>query len=668
MENTQTLLDEDKTIISKKIDNTNDHIAQEKLIGKCFNERYLIESKIGTGGMSDVYRAIDLHLKNAGIEEPYVAIKILQTQFASMEDAQQILINEALQTQKLSHPNIIRVYDVNSDGQYYFMVMEWLDGESLDQIISSSKPIGISFQKTQGIFSQIGAALSYAHENGLVHTDLKPSNIFLTRKGQIKIFDFGVARSLQINEDEYAIQNKSTSTALNGHTPAYASLEQLNGGVPCPQDDIFAFSCIIYELLTSKHPYNRVAANKVDLTKGKSPKPKNISLNHWFALKKGLALKKIDRVDNVDELIASLSTRLFPKIAASVAILAICGFAGNTYYQQHMQINALTQRLDKSDQHIEKIENYETLSASELLQNIDQISTDNAFAAQSLLRQHQQDIIDIFDDKIKNAPTVGDGKYKDYAAVNALIAEANNYYPDSLRLQKLQTEQVTARATIVTALIEKLDQLLQQGRYDETGDDSIESLLKDLSIVVPEEQYVATSDAFKLFEKNFNKALAKKDYQELNSLIKVGDLVFYNYKGAEDIIAKSKEMASAVNQLTAYEAYRKKSPGNAIFPYSAAATFYKQDIDKLEQKLSVAQNYNTFMEIDSEIANFAKKFPKNFTPLVALQKQEASYLFTYANKLMEIRSFARAKILVKRGNVLLKDLEDLDTVAVSSNN
>ncbi|WP_025564935.1 serine/threonine-protein kinase [Psychromonas sp. SP041] len=655
MKNSEHSSNDDKTIITKKNIITPKNISNSNLINKCFNERYLIESQIGTGGMSDVYRAVDLHLKQAGVTEPFVAIKVLQTQFSDMPDAQQILINEALQTQKLSHPNIIRVYDVNSDGDYHFMVMEWLDGESLDQVVNSSKPLGISFEKTKTIITQIASALSYAHQEGLIHTDLKPSNIFLTRSGNIKIFDFGVARSLNL-EDEYAIQDNASNTGLNGHTPAYASLEQLNEETTCEQDDIFAFSCIIYELLSSKHPYNRIAANKVNLQTSKLVKPKNISLYHWSSLKKGLALKKADRIEKVDELISMLSKRLFPKLTITFAIIAVSVLAGKTYYQQHENIKLLTNELQINNQQAIEVDSLLVLDASELLTKIDQIKLENNLIAQALLRQRQQELISVFEQKIEDAPTVGHGKYKNHAAVNKILKQGLEYYPDSLRLQEIQEQQETSRQAIITALIEKLDRLLIQGRYDEIGDNSVTTLLSDLSLLIPNEQYIATSEAFNLFEKKFNTALTNKNYNELNELIKTGELVFYNYKGAKEIIAFSKQMTSAVSELSKYAEDVKNSPDKAIFPKASAAIFYKKDIESLEKQLSEARSFNTYIAIDKKIAQFAKQFPVNFEPLVALQRQVASNLFTYANKLMEIKSFTKAKFLIKRGNTLLRDL------------
>ncbi|MEG3753056.1 serine/threonine-protein kinase [Psychromonas arctica] len=659
MENTISPDNDDKTVISKKGINLEINQKASNLIGKCFSQRYLIESQIGAGGMSDVYRAVDLTLKDAGIEDAFVAIKVLQKQFSEMKDAQKILINEALQTQKLSHPNIIRVYDIKSDGNYHFMVMEWLDGESLDQVINSSKPVGTPFVKTKKIIDQIGSALNYAHQEGLIHTDLKPSNIFLTRKGNIKIFDFGVSKLLNEDEDnEYVLQNNDQDTALNGHTPAYASFEQLNGDSPTQQDDVFSFACIIYELLSSKHPYKRTAANKVNKSSFTLVKPKNISLSHWSVLKRGLAINKAERLNTIDELVTPFSSKVSTKILAGALLLAVVGYSANAFYQQSTEIEKLTSTISEYDQETKTFNSYGSLPASEFLAKADEIKESNFLIAQALFRQHHDELITLYDEKIQNAPKLSNNKFKDYAKVNTILAEAFTYYPDSFRLKEIQKQQETSRETTINAIVEKLDQLLIQGRYSEAGDNNIKNLFSDLSLLLlPGEEYVATEKAFALFQRKFNLAIDKKDFKTLDELIRVGDIAFYNYPEADKVIASSKKMASAVNALAKYAADYKKSPENAVYPHEEATLFYKKEINDMSEELSKARNYNAYIAVGRKINRFAQQFPKDFQPIIDLKRQEASDFFAYSNRLMEIRSFIRAKNLINRGNAILKELD-----------
>ncbi len=173
-----------------------------------------------------------------------------------------MLIREAQQTQKLSHPNIIRVYDFGVDGDIYFLVMEYVDGETLESLIQRSRPDGLRYNAALSILNQTLDALSYAHSLGVVHADLKPANVILTSEGKVKLLDFGVSKTQQLKHDQYAAKRKSQDTDTLGYTPNYASLDILSGKEPKFSDDLFAFFCITFELLSCKHPYGRTPADE----------------------------------------------------------------------------------------------------------------------------------------------------------------------------------------------------------------------------------------------------------------------------------------------------------------------------------------------------------------------------------------------------------------------
>lgn len=179
------------------------------LIGQTVKNRYEIESILGHGGLCDVYLAKDKILESSGSESPYVALKVLQKEFASQPETARMLIREAQQTQRLSHPNVIRVFDFGVDGDIYFLVMEYIDGETLESLIQRSRPNGLKYHAMLSILNQILDALSYAHSLGVVHADLKPANVILTSEGHVKLLDFGVSKTHQIKHDQYAAKRKT---------------------------------------------------------------------------------------------------------------------------------------------------------------------------------------------------------------------------------------------------------------------------------------------------------------------------------------------------------------------------------------------------------------------------------------------------------------------------
>lgn len=158
----------------------NKSVINSNLIGQTVKNRYEIESILGHGGLCDVYLAKDKILESSGSESPYVALKVLQKEFASQPETARMLIREAQQTQRLSHPNVIRVFDFGVDGDIYFLVMEYIDGETLESLIQRSRPNGLKYHAMLSILNQILDALSYAHSLGVVHADLKPANVILT--------------------------------------------------------------------------------------------------------------------------------------------------------------------------------------------------------------------------------------------------------------------------------------------------------------------------------------------------------------------------------------------------------------------------------------------------------------------------------------------------------
>lgn len=652
MDNTHsnTSIADDKTVVAGISPHKTS--ATMNIIGKCLKNRYLIESQIGSGGMSDIYRAKDLHLESSGISEPYVAIKVLLQQFSSIPEAKQILIKEARKTQQLSHPNIIRVYDVDSHDDCHFIVMEWLDGETLDQVIKRSKPMGIPFKGAYNLIQQIGEALVYAHKVGIVHTDLKPSNIILTRQGDIKVFDFGVARALQLNFDKYAVQkNSDHSSPLSGFTPAYASFEQIEGQDPCPADDIFAFSCIIYELLSCKHPYQRIAANKVDLKKSPLKKPNHLNSFLWPTLKKGLAIKKEQRCDSIQKIISQFSNKVWPKVLAVAASILIVATAVQVYQTQESNIVNLKTIIALTDSENGKLSAFKNLSTLELLGQLDNIPTEQRLLKQGLLREHRQSIINIVEKRILNVPKGINNIYKNYDKIDLIITDALTIFPDSLRLKQLQNEASNSRISTIDALSERLNLLLVQGRYNELADNSIKKIINDLSFINPRFKFQPEEEVFTIYSDNFNLALKNHNVDRITILINVGELAFPYHAGAKPLLEVGKNMKLSVNKLTSYN--EKVSAGKAAkYPYKAAEIFYKTTFEQFNYDLAVITQPKELILIDGIIAKLEHQLPLDFSPLVAIKKKMAASYLNYGNVYLDKKSFKTAKQLIKRGNEL----------------
>ena len=295
--------------------------------GDTLKQRFILDGIIGKGGMGTVFRARDLRKVEAQDRDPYVAIKILNENFRQHPDSLKQLQREARKAQKLSHPNIVSVYDFDRDGDNIFIVMELLEGNPLDKIIKESDGTGMPADRALDIIKQLADALGYAHSRGVIHLDFKPANAFLTREGIVKILDFGIAKvkpRVDLPEAETTRFNVSDLGAL---TPSYASCEMLSGQEADPRDDIYALACVAYELFTGKHPFGRQSAQFAKEFKLKPAKTRALSQSQWQALSHGLAFDRDQRVASTELLMTELTvpakqTWKWIAIAATVVIVA----------------------------------------------------------------------------------------------------------------------------------------------------------------------------------------------------------------------------------------------------------------------------------------------------------------------------------------------------------
>jgi len=208
-----------------------------------FNDRYELHRKLARGGMADVYLARDLLL-----DRP-VAVKVLFTEFARDAAFVERFRREAQSAANLNHPNIVAVYDWGAQYGTYFMVMEYVDGRPLSEIIHSEGPLHP--HRAAEITADVAAALGFAHRNGVVHRDVKPGNILITPSGQVKVADFGIAQASNAN----AADNLTQAGSVMG-TATYFSPEQAQGRAVDPRSDLYSLGCVLYEMLTSRPPFS----------------------------------------------------------------------------------------------------------------------------------------------------------------------------------------------------------------------------------------------------------------------------------------------------------------------------------------------------------------------------------------------------------------------------
>jgi serine/threonine-protein kinase len=210
------------------------------MLGRVFNQRYRLKEKIGSGGMAEVFLADDLLL---GRE---VAVKVLHPQFASDPAFIQRFRQEAQSAANLNHPNIVSIYDWGNEGDLYYIVMEYVEGRDLKDILRSEGRL--LPERAAEIAAEVSAALQFAHRRNLVHRDIKPHNIFITGLGQVKVMDFGIARE--------GNGSGITQTGVVMGTPQYIPPEQAQGLAVDGRSDIYSLGVVLYEMLAGQVPFD----------------------------------------------------------------------------------------------------------------------------------------------------------------------------------------------------------------------------------------------------------------------------------------------------------------------------------------------------------------------------------------------------------------------------
>jgi hypothetical protein len=283
-------------------------VERMKGVGDTLNGRFVLEECVGFGGMGTVYKALDLRKLEASDRHPYIAIKVLNVQFQGHPKSLIALQREARKAQTLAHPNIVAVYDFDRDGSMVYITMEYLPGKSLSQMLRAPDFHVLPFDDAMKIVSGMGRALAYAHERGFVHCDFKPANVILTETGGVKVIDFGIARVFQKAEEDADVTVFDPGS-LGALTPAYASPEMLENREPDPRDDIYALGCITYELLTGRHPFNRLSAVQARDAGLRPQRPPGLGHRQWRALRNALALRRELRTPTVNAFLNEIGVR-----------------------------------------------------------------------------------------------------------------------------------------------------------------------------------------------------------------------------------------------------------------------------------------------------------------------------------------------------------------------
>ena len=270
------------------------------MVGEIVAERYELEELVGHGGMSSVYRAHDSLL------ERYVALKVLHEQYNEDEDFVERFKREARSVAQLQHPNIVTVIDRGEQDGRQYIVFEYIEGENLKELVVRKGRLGV--REALEIAIEVARALGFAHEHGLVHRDVKPQNVLLNGDGRAKVTDFGIARSLDVEQGV-----TQTGTVLG--TSNYIAPEQASGKHVDQHSDVYSLGVVLYEMLTGQLPFPGESFVAVALKHVNEPPPSVLDVRGDIPIRVAEA---------VDRALEKEPERRFPTMDAFAAELDAC--------------------------------------------------------------------------------------------------------------------------------------------------------------------------------------------------------------------------------------------------------------------------------------------------------------------------------------------------------
>lgn len=483
--------------------------------GSIIKQRFKLEKVLGIGGMGKVYKALDLLKAEAKDKKPHVAIKLLNDDFKDHPEAFISLQRESSRQQKLAHPNIATIYDfdrVGGPNTPVFITMELMEGMELKDYIKKKvrQQGGLPFDEAYDIIKQLGAGLIYAHERNLVHSDFKPGNAFLCNDGTVKTLDFGIARAVKNPVTGEAEKTLFDPGKLGALTPAYASLEMLDGQEPDTRDDTYALGCTAYELLTGKHPFNKLPANKAMENKLVPPYIKTLNKKQNRALRRAVAFKREDRSPNVGHFLEELEGKAtFYKnpffIAATVLILIGLMLINPALdYLKQQRLNAMVAEIQQGNEQV-------------IVSKLDEIRLLDRADQNTVTDEAKEAIQNYFSDKIAALIDTSSDDY-DFPAAEKVLDEISEFYPGSIYLAE-KTDQVAAsKRTAIGDLYAQFKNALEdESLIGETN--KILSRIKAIDPGNPLLEDQRPGNAYRVFALN---QLEEGNYEDALALVRSG--------------------------------------------------------------------------------------------------------------------------------------------------
>ncbi|MEX2517540.1 MAG: protein kinase [Gammaproteobacteria bacterium] len=490
--------------------------------GSVIKERFILDAVLGTGGMGKVYKGRDLLKVEAKDKNPYVALKVLNEDFKEHPEAFISLQRESSRQQRLAHPNIATVYDfdrIGRSGTQVFITMELMEGDPLNTFIKKVvKPKGgLPFEQAFPMVRDMAAALAYAHKQNIVHSDFKPGNTFLCNDGTVKVLDFGIARAVKnpmLGEGggEKTLFDPGKLGAL---TPAYASLEMLEGEEPDTRDDIYALACVTYELLTGRHPFNKLPATSARENNLVPAPIKGLNRRQMKGLMHGLAFERKKRSPDVETFIeefegkANLHKNPYAITGALLLAMGIGGYVPVTNYLHEQELQRL----------IGQVNTGQPGQIESVLGNLDELSASD----RATIADQTRDVIQTyFEDQI-NRYVNPEAEVYNFQAARNVLKRAEELYPDSAALRAVDLRLSDSRNQRLYDLNKLYIAALEQNKLIPGQDENdVRAVLNKISRIDPQHPLLEDPRLSNAYSIAAEESIEKGDFKAAQEFLDAG--------------------------------------------------------------------------------------------------------------------------------------------------
>lgn len=586
-------------------------------LGTVLNERYLLTKLLASGGTSYVYKGRDLLAGEDSHFSGEIVIKIARNHIVS---GAEVSLREALLTRQLCHPNIARIYSYDQQGPLHYVVMEYVQGETLAERLMRQANKRLDYPELSHVMRSIAAALQTAHTARIVHSDLKPSNILISNKGVVKVIDFATARAVL----EPATHDKLlTDTEFFGYTPAYASPQTLRDEPPSPSDDIFSLACIVYECLCGAHPFGRIPSVEAESQQRQPQRPSGLSGWQWRALKRALAFEENARYHNVQAFTADfLDTRyrtLKWGAAATLVTALVAGYINWTgELNQSFPLlgeHSSAAQTQQAQQLIAELRAAAPLQRHQLLDKLNQLS---GLYRQGALFELQNDVTAPILEEVKASLYARNGD-PDFARIDRLVQDTLPYYPHAAQLEQAQQLINEEKRALSAALVLDILRLWSSTDFSRHDTQQLSQLWDTWRNIngTAEAAPVPPKPVLNRYMQELDEALSRDD------LMRIADLLHFQTRQpqvtafAETINLYDPAMLKAAATLA--EHHSDPARARQAYPVAAAETFWRPRIKALTAQLEAASSAAETEAVHQALIALRDYFPAEaFAPYEAL--------------------------------------------------